>query len=152
MREVLPEAFWTSIEQVQSGDPAGAELLIEFLEADPYYFRSGYLKADVLRWLGRIPLDEAQKGRLRTVVLNVIPLGWRREFRRYCAFAKRLDSPTFRHDLAALAASKDTDTSNRARRMLNALDGLPSKWRGWPSQIAAFARREARRDLEGEKP
>lgn len=75
MRDALPAEFWESAEQVQRGDPAGAELLIEFLQADPYYFRSGYLKADVLRWLGRIPLDEPQMDRLRTVVLKAVTDG-----------------------------------------------------------------------------
>lgn len=154
MRDALPAEFWSSAEQVRQGDPAGAELLIEFLEADPYYFRSGYLKADALRWLGRIRLNETQKNRLRAVVLKATKAGWRREFRRYCTFARQLDTPAFRSALSTLASSSDGGTMKRAQRVLDALDGVPSIWHEWQArqrmsaeeQRAAIAKSEAERN------
>src|SRR5205807_7166508 len=50
-------------------DPEGIEMAVRFLEADPWYFRSGYIKADVLRLLRASPLTEEQRKRLRQVIL-----------------------------------------------------------------------------------
>lgn len=149
MRDAAPMELEEATRQVRRGDPVGAEQVIEFLEADPYYFGSGYLKANLLRWLGRVPLNASQMQRLRAVVLKVVALGWRREFRRYCTFAKRLDAPPFRHELARLTASRDVEVSKRARRVLNALEGLPSIWHKWQArQLMSAEEQEAAREAD----
>jgi hypothetical protein len=39
-----------------SGLTEAIEIAIQFLEVDPYFFRSGYIKTDLLRRLKRAPL------------------------------------------------------------------------------------------------
>lgn len=128
MRAALPDAFADSVERVKRGDSSGVELLLDFLEADPMYFRSGYLKADLLRWLSHVTLTEAHLRRLRAIVVQVVSSNWRREFHRYCLFAKRLDAPEFRADLERLAQSERPDVRLRANKALAVLDG---KWVDW---------------------
>jgi hypothetical protein len=125
MRNALPPDFAEAAEQAKRGDPSRADMLIDFLEADPFYFRSGYLKGDLVRWLNRTPLSAKQNSRLRAVVLHVVATGWRREFRRYCGLARRLDGQEFRAALERLASSDHEGVRLRARWVLAALDGKP---------------------------
>jgi hypothetical protein len=131
MRAALPPGFWHSAEQLKNGDPTGLDTIIEFLEADPIYFRSGYLKADLLRWLNRVSLTQEQFQRLGRVVLHVVSANWRREFNRYCLLARRLDGPQFRSDLQRLSRSPRLDVRRRAERVLAVLDGKQVQWRGF---------------------
>lgn len=117
----LPEGFDQAYQQVKAGDPAGAELLIEFLEADPRFFRSGYLKADAVQYLKRVGLTETQRERLRKVVVKVVASRDGRELRRYCHLATVLDAPAFRDELQRLAASSDAGARRRASWVLAAL-------------------------------
>ena len=48
---------------------------MSFLEVDPYFFRSGYIKADLLRHLKRAPLTRSQEQRLRNVILARLSTG-----------------------------------------------------------------------------
>ena len=119
--DAVPPGFDDAYEQVKAGDPSGAELLIGFLEADPFFFRSGYLKADVAQYLKRAPLTEAQQERLRRVVVQIVSNRDGREFRRYCHLARALDSPALREELQGLAVSQDAAVRRRAEWVLRAL-------------------------------
>lgn len=111
----FPGGLEQELELLKERDPGSIEMAVRFLEADPWFFRSGYIKADLLRWLRRAPLSDAQLGRLRGVVLERIEGPGRREFRRYARFAPRLDTPEFRAAIRARVHSADTRTSRHAR-------------------------------------
>lgn len=51
----------------RSGDPTAVEDALAFLEEDPYFFRSGYAREKVARWLARAPLAPKQRARARDV-------------------------------------------------------------------------------------
>lgn len=51
---VVPPGFWDEYDRLKRGDLLGLETAISFLEADPWFFRSGYLKADLLRFVARL--------------------------------------------------------------------------------------------------
>lgn len=44
-----------ALERLRHDDPSGIETLVRFLESDVYCFRSGYMKAEVIRFLTRGP-------------------------------------------------------------------------------------------------
>jgi hypothetical protein len=119
--QALPPGFDQASASLRNGDPAGVTVAIEFLEADPIVFRSGYLKGDLVTYLKRVPLSEPQRERLRGVVLQLVASRDGREFRRYCQLARRLDGPEFRAKLEELAASSDADVGRRAGWVLKAL-------------------------------
>ncbi|QGM45431.1 hypothetical protein [Methylocystis heyeri] len=104
------------------GDEAALETAIEFLEADPMFFRSGYVKADVLRLVKRMPLSEERAERLRAVVLGVVDQRASQEFQRYCRLARRIATPSLRQDLKKRIDGDDPATARRARWMLAAIE------------------------------
>lgn len=120
------------------GDRAVIEDAIRFLETDPYFFRSGYLKGDLLRYLGRASLDPYQEDRLRAVVLARVSGPSRREFRRYCRLARRLSTPEFVARLQELASEEPGTAARHANWVLQAIrhgGPLPSTMR--PNKLAA---------------
>src|SRR5690349_20480022 len=86
IEEAYPPGFLDDYERLRRHDPAGAETAIRFLEADPWFFRSGYAKSKLLRYLGQIELDESQRRRLSNVMIAAVRGRDSREFRDYCRF------------------------------------------------------------------
>ena len=117
-----PSGFWAAFERLPSGDPAAIESATLFLEADPWFFRSGYVKAELIRRLNRVPLAPEIEERLRGVVLDVARARDRREYRAYCRLARKVRSTALRAQLEMLVASTDDAVRRRARWMLAAID------------------------------
>ncbi|MDF3063763.1 MAG: hypothetical protein K0S06_3872 [Microvirga sp.] len=116
-----PPGFWEDVARLAKGDPEGLETAIRFLEADPYFDRSGYVKADLIRLVTRLPLDPDESARLRNVAIDAVDRRGRREFRAYCRLARRLDGPELREALAARLMSRDAAVARRASWMIEAL-------------------------------
>ena len=66
------------------------EFVIVFLERNPMFFRSGYIKQIMLTKIKRAPLKKYQKERLKLVVLNAVDSRPYREYRYYCRLAMSL--------------------------------------------------------------
>lgn len=121
----LYEPIRHSIQRVSRGDSPGVETLVRFLEADVYCHRSGYMKADVIRFLTRTELDVAIEDRLREVVLAAVDGRDRREFKAYIRLARRVDSERLRQDLTSRAGSSMPRSARHAQWMLAGLDTKP---------------------------
>jgi hypothetical protein len=121
MALLYPKDFWDGLERLRIGDPAAIEPAITFLEVDPWCFRSGYAKETILRFLKRADLNDEQAGRLRTVILNAVDVGDRREFRGYCKLAIHVLDDGLR--LALLERLRSANRGH-ARRALWVLDAL----------------------------
>jgi hypothetical protein len=96
---VSPELWDELVVGVQVEDPAAIEGAIRYLEADPWEFRSGYLKGRLLRHLANRQLDEHQRRRLRPVLLRYCDVGARFEFAEACRLARRMPIPGLREGL-----------------------------------------------------
>ena len=110
-----PPGFWEAYERLGIGDSSGLATAVEFLEADPWFFRSGYTKAELIRCIGRLELPSATADRLRRVVLAAVDGRDRREFRRYCRLARKVDSPGLREDLTRRLQRDDPAVRRRAQ-------------------------------------
>jgi hypothetical protein len=117
-----PPAFWSDIEKLRAGDINGLEAAIDFLEADPMFFRSGYVKAELLDLVKRFPMNDDQIGRLRAFILRVVRSRDDRDFRCYCRFSHHIDGADFRNALTSISANPDRDARRRALWVLGALD------------------------------
>lgn len=117
-----PPGFWADLTAVRAGDRSGLPAMIAFLEADPWFFRSGYIKAMALRAIKRFALSRDEAERLRRVVLDMVERRDGREFRDYCRLARSLATPEFRREIERRAASVDPAVARRARWVLEALD------------------------------
>ncbi len=102
--------------------PYMLEFAIAFLEFDPRYFRSGYLKARFLQRIRGCPLSESQKDRLNVVLLDAAQKRGGREYRRYCRLAARIASDGLCEELARMSKESGSAAS-RARMMLDSIRG-----------------------------
>jgi len=122
----FPGGLTYGLARLRALDPEAIETAVHFLEVDPYFFRSGYIKADLLRHLKRAPLTKSQAQRLRNVILARLSGPDRRELRGYCRLAARLVTREFHMQLRAMAASSDARVARHARWAVVAVDSLPA--------------------------
>lgn len=92
------------------------EQSVRFLEIDPFFFRSGYIKADIIRQLRNCQLTNDQKHRLREVIIARIHDKTRREFRWYARLARSVTSPEFEQRLVELSAPENLELISRQAR------------------------------------
>lgn len=95
------------------------ESAIICLEADPWSFGSGYLKADLLKIITQVELKPSQIPRLRKVAIAAVDKRDCREFRWYCRLACKVQSPELKNELQQRLNSKDANVKRRARWMLD---------------------------------
>ena len=127
-REACAKVYPEPLRQVDQGQRRASELdtvdILDFLEADPMFFRSGYMKEKLLRELKRRPLHPSEKVRLQEIILDVVKKNdRRREFLAYCRVAAAVADESFRQQLERLESRGDRDISLRANWVLAALDG-----------------------------
>ena len=106
------------LKEVESDDGEWRENAVTFLEVNPRYFRSGYDKAQLLRYLKRADLSLKHKQRLQAVLLDVVGRPSGVEFRQYCQLASRLASKELISALTKLVKSEDEGVRRRASWML----------------------------------
>lgn len=94
-----PPGFWEDYERLRSGDPAGMGSAVSFLEADPWFDQSGYVKEKIIRSLKPAMMTLEYSARLRAVILRIVDQRDGREFRAYCRLARKVDSPELREQL-----------------------------------------------------
>ncbi len=120
LEAAYPPNFWADFERLRSGDDLTAlETAIEFLEADPYFFRSGYVKEKLLRYVRSYVLAPEHAYRLQRVILNVVDSHFCRELREYCKLARKLNTEELRLQLESRLQSTDMAVQKRARWVLD---------------------------------
>jgi hypothetical protein len=117
-RLAFPGGLEQEMDLLKRGDAQAVEMAVRFLEANPWFFRSGYIKEQLLRELRKVSLSEDQRDRLREVIMNRINKGSGREFRRYCRLAKDLMNPKFIAQVGEAMMSDDANISRRAAWVL----------------------------------
>lgn len=98
------------------------EAAILFLEADPWFFRSGYLKVELIRSLKRATLTPREIERLGFVLIQTVDRRHRREFRSYCRLAAHVATPELAERLRERLDSQDAEVRRRARWMLSRVE------------------------------
>lgn len=123
---VYPEPLQQVDRGLKHASDIDTAVMLDFLEADPFFYRSGYMKEKILTEFKRRQLDRHEVARLQAIILRVVVTqDHRREFRYYCRAAANVDDRKFRAKLAALEGSRSTKISLRANWVLAALD---DKW------------------------
>jgi hypothetical protein len=152
-RAAFARVYPEPLKQVEQGAKRASEIdtadMLDFLEADPVFDRSGYMKEKLLTELKRRKLDRNELARLQAIILSIVQKpDHRREFLHYCRAAANVDNERFRAELEALDRSDDADVARRANWVLAALEGR------WPDLRRASRGQERRGDLyfRTEKP
>jgi hypothetical protein len=125
--EAGPPGFWEDLGRLQAGDRAGLDLAVRYLEQDPWRQGSGYVKADLIRYINRVALGPGEADRLRRVVVSAVDRPDRREFRRYIRLAHTVDAPDLREALEQRLGSGDSGVRRQARWALGALSQVPAR-------------------------
>jgi len=110
----LPSSDRFLIPGLAAGHAQFVETAIAFLEADPWFFRSGYEKQELIRHLKRTRLGPVQQERLGRVVLAAIDGRDRVEFRHYCRLACGVWSDMLDEEVAKRMESPDPGIRRRA--------------------------------------
>ena len=93
----------TFLAALSAGDADAKESAIKFLEFDPYYYRSGYIKSKLLVRLKNIKLSASEVKRLQKVICNaIVSQPPKCEFKYYARLLKNVGTPEFRQKLQAL--------------------------------------------------
>lgn len=111
---VTPSGLWELARTFRSGDAHGLNLAVDFLEVDPWFFRSGYLKHRLIFGITRLELDESVRSRLSNVVLAAVDRRNRVEFRAYCRLARAVRSVDLDDALQERLESGDEGVRRRA--------------------------------------
>jgi hypothetical protein len=96
---------------------------ISFLEANPWYFRSGYNKAAVASKLKSVSLTAPQRIRLQQVILAATESRAGREFREYARLAVRVTDADFMDQVRRRIAVSNGWAKARLLRVLLLCDG-----------------------------
>ena len=120
------------LEALATGEAEARKCAIKFLEFDPYYFRSGYMKAKLLTRLKHLVLTPDEVCRLQCVVVAAIlaPLP-KCEFKYYARLLTKIGSPEFREQLRTLRVPDIPYLQARRARCLQVLDD--HEYHGAPS-------------------
>lgn len=101
---------------------AAVDDVIDFLAVDIPAFRCGYEKEWYLRRLKSLPLDEAQKARLKTIALDLARRSdYRREFYDWAKLMIVLADKTFVAELQPLLESSDEFVRKKVERMIKVI-------------------------------
>jgi hypothetical protein len=104
-------------------DTDAADQALAYLEADPYYFRSGYARAKLARSLAQASLPDADRARARRYVVDAVA------GRKHCNQRElgQLAGAVANNELrAALRAQLHASDHSTARRALHTLRGVRS--------------------------
>jgi hypothetical protein len=85
----FPGGLSREFELLRGVDVTAIEMAIRFLEANPWFFRSGYYKVDILKSLRKHPLSDEQRARMRTLILKRVRDRPVREMRAYARLLRK---------------------------------------------------------------
>lgn len=112
-----------SLAALKRHEPAAIELGIDFLEADPRHFRSGYMKEEVWRRLARAPLGKRERARLEKVALSYLNRQVGREFWVMGRVMSTLGSTELWDAVSELESSAEEPKKTRASYLLQYRSG-----------------------------
>jgi hypothetical protein len=120
--QAIDRMISTALVQAKLGDSAQLPALFAYLALPGRFFRSGYQRANIWRFLKKVSLDEQQSDILRGIVLRQIETAGP-EFVEICRAAARLDSSEFRQNLNTLVVRSDKHyVRRRGQRLLARLE------------------------------
>jgi hypothetical protein len=120
----FPGGLTKEFEQLRAGDKTAIEMAVQFLEANPWYFRSGYYNVDILKMLSKHPLSDNQCARLRAVILARVRDRPVREMRAYARFARQVSTAQFEAELKEMVENADRETARHAQWVLDRLKSV----------------------------
>jgi hypothetical protein len=121
---IIDEIVLTAFVQARLGDLAQLPSLFAYIALPGRYFRSGYQRAGIWRFLKKLPLDEEQSGVLRGIVLRQIETAGP-EFREISQIVSIIDSADLRESVNTLGLRSEKEyVRRRVERVLGRMGPL----------------------------
>lgn len=118
----FPGGLERGLERVKAAEPEAVEAAIAFLQVDPWFHNSGYIKQDLCRALLDVALSQDQEIRINRAILRVIDAGFRPELRTLRRLVRRTMNERFLEDLRDRCQDQDPGVRRRAQWFLNYLE------------------------------
>ncbi len=131
LEAAYPPDFDADFDKLRShSDMKALETAVAFLEADPYFFRTGYIKEKLLRYIRGYELTPPYVSRLQQALLSVVDRHYCREFGEYCRLTRKIGSRTLRQELGNRATNhEDPNVRKRAQWVLDWIEAnLPADY------------------------
>lgn len=116
-REItLPTDYLWSDEtrhRIKEGDREHIDDALLFLQTDPWFDGSGYLKEQLLDSLRQAPLTEEDKTRIQEMLIRMAAGRNCREFSRWCSLAVKVTTDEFERELDKLAKERDAECAGK---------------------------------------
>jgi len=107
------------LRDIRTGSGRWRDDALVFLEVDPWFFRSGYLKEKIVRALKQADLTMSEIERVNGILVTVVDSRKRREFREFCRLAVKVATPTLVAQLSQRETAPDAGVRSRAATMLS---------------------------------
>lgn len=117
----FPGGLHREVQRLKEADVEAIEMAVRYLEANPWYFGSGYHKADFLKILGNVALSDDQSARLRAVILDRVRGRDVREMRSYARLARKVTDSDFEEELSRIAQNSNRQAARHAQWVLDYL-------------------------------
>src|SRR5262245_3685386 len=117
----FPGGLCQGKQRLKQQQPDAIEDAICFLEVDPWFHRSGYIKERFLHWLKRCPLTAEQQERLARCALRSVDGGSRRVFHYYARLAGCLRSPDLLQAVSSRLHSGNPEVVRRANHVFTVI-------------------------------
>jgi hypothetical protein len=114
----FPGGLTKRLHELSQQNPEAVEDAICFLEVDPNYFRSGYIKERILHRLKHCRISAGQRTRLMQCILRSIEGGSRRVFAAYARAAGAHPTSTLLAAVESRLDSPDPEVRRRASQVL----------------------------------
>src|SRR5215213_8086055 len=98
---------FAAYDAVAQGDSASIEVAVSFLQADSWFFRSGYMKAYLWRHLKKHELSPSQRHRLEAAALGYLARRVQREFWAMANFMTIHGGDPFWSEVGKLSRASD---------------------------------------------
>ena len=116
------------LNMIVQGDHDAIGLAIDFLEADPYCFRSGFIKKKLCTALKRAPLTREERGQLRHNILQLVSTQRPVSFADIASLGCHLYTPGFHKRVQQLKVIPHKYLLQRQKRFLFLLqDQIPTR-------------------------
>ncbi len=100
-------------------NPDLREFVFDYIDQDPYFFRSGYMLESLLQRVKKLPLTKSEKTSIQLLVLKRIETRALRNFRHICRLIHMADSNGFHSEISNRAKSSDPQVKRRAEFALD---------------------------------
>lgn len=119
----IPGGLTHNLNMLKQADLDAISMAIAFLQANPVFFRSGYIKEQLLRILKKTPLSQEQIIALQEILLNEIIKAPARGYTDYCKLARAIQDDQFKEKVEnMLGSTNNLQHKEKAKIMLEMMN------------------------------